>query len=235
MGSSGAVMEHLCVNMPLEMHESVEDSDSSEKDESILKRRTVTVLDWDDTLLASSDIFAMDAYVNEAGLKGPTDEFVEQLRVLEDHVLGLLTESMRVGDVIVITNAEAGWVEMSGRQFMPNVSSFLKKRNIPVVSARSSYEHAFPKQPIMWKAYAFWNELVRMYEEPRDLNVVVIGDGVGERVAAKVLIEYLRNSVVKTMCLVASPTVGQLTEELSLVTSYLSDVVDASRSFEICI
>eukprot|EP00188_Purpureofilum_apyrenoidigerum_P002913 Plantae.Rhodophyta-Purpureofilum_apyrenoidigerum.ctg2964.p1 GENE.Plantae.Rhodophyta-Purpureofilum_apyrenoidigerum.ctg2964~~Plantae.Rhodophyta-Purpureofilum_apyrenoidigerum.ctg2964.p1 ORF type:complete len:291 (-),score=36.01 Plantae.Rhodophyta-Purpureofilum_apyrenoidigerum.ctg2964:54-800(-) len=199
------------------------------------RKRTVTILDWDDTLLASTHLFAEEKRAMAKGERHASETFTEQMRILEDHVISLLAEAQKFGDVIIITNAEAGWVEMSGQQFMPNVISHLQRHNIRVVSARSSCESVFPMEPIMWKTTSFWNELVSMYTVPSDLNVLVIGDGVGERVAAQLLQLNLANSVVKTLMLLPAPTAVQLTEELSIATSYLEDFAELNRPLEFCL
>eukprot|EP00190_Bangiopsis_sp_CCMP1999_P001723 CAMPEP_0198732662 /NCGR_PEP_ID=MMETSP1475-20131203/37727_1 /TAXON_ID= ORGANISM="Unidentified sp., Strain CCMP1999" /NCGR_SAMPLE_ID=MMETSP1475 /ASSEMBLY_ACC=CAM_ASM_001111 /LENGTH=236 /DNA_ID=CAMNT_0044495805 /DNA_START=147 /DNA_END=853 /DNA_ORIENTATION=+ len=199
------------------------------------RKRTLTILDWDDTLLASTHLFAEEKRAMADGENYASEAFTEQMRVLEDHVLNLLNEACKFGDVIIITNAEAGWVEMSGQQFMPNVISYLQRHKIRVVSARSCCEAVFPTEPIMWKATTFWNEIVGMYTIPSDLNVLVIGDGVGERVAAQLLQLNLINSVVKTLMLLPTPTTAQLTEELSIATSYLEDFAELNRPLEFCL
>jgi len=57
-----------------------------------------------------------------------------------------------VGHVIIVTNAERGWVELSCSTFLPNVLKVL--RNCKVISARSTFEPYYPQSAIEWKRRA---------------------------------------------------------------------------------
>jgi len=64
-------------------------------------------------------------------------------------VCSLLARGMAHGNVIIITNAETGWVELSCKKFMPRVLPFLEK--LRVLSARSAFEALYPESPSDWK------------------------------------------------------------------------------------
>lgn len=81
---------------------------------------------------------------------------------LEAAVIHILQEALRFGRVVVITNAEAGWVELSGRRFLPRVVAFLAAHDIKIVSARTSFESDFPDAPSSWKMAAFSQEVAGM-------------------------------------------------------------------------
>lgn len=77
-------------------------------------------------------------------------EAVEQLEVLQDSVIALVERAIKCGPVVIITNAETGWVELSCKRFMPRVMPFLA--SVKVLSARSTFEALFPDSPADWKA-----------------------------------------------------------------------------------
>ncbi len=56
---------------------------------------------------------------------------------------------MKHGNVLIITNAETGWVELSCKKFMPRVQPYLQ--NLRVLSARSAFEALYPDSPSDWK------------------------------------------------------------------------------------
>jgi hypothetical protein len=76
-------------------------------------------------------------------------EAVSQLSVLEDSVNALLDRALGCGTVVIITNAETGWVELSCRKFLPRCLGIVSR--IRVVSARSTFEALHPDSPSDWK------------------------------------------------------------------------------------
>ena len=54
----------------------------------------------------------------------------------------------------IITNAAEGWVQMSGRRFLPRVYAELKS-DITIISARTKFEKLFPQDYQEWKISAF--------------------------------------------------------------------------------
>jgi hypothetical protein len=108
---------------------------------------TCIIFDWDDTLLSSS-------WLAQNGLRLDSPdilpaEAVAQLRVLEESVASLMERALACGNVVIITNAETGWVELSCKKFMPRVQSFLTR--VKVLSARSTFESLYPDSPSDWK------------------------------------------------------------------------------------
>jgi hypothetical protein len=116
---------------------------------------TVIFFDWDDTLLPSS-------FLSSRGFRLDTDDSLlvdclEQFKDLENSAKKVLSLAMTYGKVVIVTNAEHGWVQLSAQKFMPGLVPLLNK--FPVVSARSTYETMFPNSPWKWKFYAFHTKL----------------------------------------------------------------------------
>ena len=76
-------------------------------------------------------------------------EATVELNVLQDSVIELIERAVQTGTVVIITNAETGWVELSCQKFMPRVAPLLNK--VKVISARSTYESRYPESPCDWK------------------------------------------------------------------------------------
>lgn len=190
----------------------------------LVRAETCIIFDWDDTLLCSSWLAQ-----NNMRLDAPSvlpSEAVAQLSVLEESVCTLLECASRVGRVVIITNAETGWVELSCRKFMPRVLPLLE--NLKVVSARSTYECFFPDSPSDWKVQAFSQEISSYYAlwgaEGRR-NVLSFGDSVHERTAIhKVTSGMGSETRTKSIKFVERPTVEQLKRQVDLVLSCFDDV-----------
>lgn len=111
---------------------------------------TVLVFDWDDTLLCSSWL-AQNGYRLDYPEVIPAAT-MKQLETLQASVVSLLARARTYGKVMIITNAETGWVELSAKRFMPDVLPALA--DVEVFSARSNFESLAPESPSEWKVCA---------------------------------------------------------------------------------
>jgi hypothetical protein len=107
--------------------------------------KTLLIFDWDDTLFPSSWLQA-----NHTPISDTTRVILEKISA---SVNTLLTEAQKHGTVIIVTNGESGWVELSCNQYMPQCVSLL--RGIRILSARSIYEWLYADSPTMWKLLVF--------------------------------------------------------------------------------
>eukprot|EP00182_Erythrolobus_australicus_P001887 CAMPEP_0185831062 /NCGR_PEP_ID=MMETSP1353-20130828/1257_1 /TAXON_ID=1077150 /ORGANISM="Erythrolobus australicus, Strain CCMP3124" /LENGTH=253 /DNA_ID=CAMNT_0028529085 /DNA_START=393 /DNA_END=1154 /DNA_ORIENTATION=+ len=192
---------------------------------------SVTVFDWDDTLLPSTFLAAMGLRVDD---EFDLPEFVRlQLEELEVLTIGLIEAAMKKSGVIIITNAETGWVELSGARFMPRLLEFVQAQQLLVISARSTYEKDFPGNPSDWKIQAFINEIGLQFPLMDGLNILSLGDGVSERDASHAVARSLPLSRVKTVKYIERPTIEQLQKQVSLVHSSFNDLHQHDGSFDV--
>ncbi|KAA8499271.1 hypothetical protein FVE85_6856 [Porphyridium purpureum] len=193
--------------------------------------KTVTVFDWDDTLLPSTFLASMGLRVDDVY---DVPEFVKkQLEELEILAIGLIEEAILKGKVMLITNAETGWVELSGGRFVPKLLAFIQAKNIAVVSARSTYEADFPFNPSDWKIQAFTHEIGLQFPLMDGLNILSLGDGMSERDASHAVATSLPLSRVKTVKYIERPTIEQLQRQVSLVHSSFSELYKHDGSFDV--
>jgi hypothetical protein len=167
------------------------------------RKKTVLFFDWDDTLLCSSALFH--------------DPPREELAELDLQVLGLLELAIQVGRVIIVTNADAGWVELSALTYMPEVSAYLRRnRHITIISARASYGHYYPGEPVRWKLNVFQD--IMLQHRGRKTMFGSIGDSCVEWTAFHLAI-HDQSSSVRTIRvkLVEKPSVAQLVEQIDAV------------------
>lgn len=205
--------------------------DASDSDAADGPVKTTAILDWDDTICPSTYLASLGLRVDDATqLPAPLRA---QLEALEQAVLNIVAGAMRFGNVVVITNAEAGWVELSGRRFLPRVVQFLEMHAIRIVSARTSFEARFPDAPASWKIAAFSHEVDAMFPNEDELNVLVLGDSMSERDAAHALGNRLPNSRVKTVKFVERPSIDQLMRQVQLVAQSLPDLASYASSFDV--
>jgi len=117
-------------------------------------KNTVVIFDWDDTIFPSSYLAFLDVDYDTAVIP---QCLKDRIFVLETHVLELLEYVISlVGEsrVCVITNAEKGWITLSGQKFMPRLLQRVYQCRI--MSARSTFEPFAPSAgPFEWKLLAF--------------------------------------------------------------------------------
>lgn len=187
---------------------------------------TVIFFDWDDTLHPSTFV-ALERLRTDAAGDIPS-EYQEQLFALESAVLKLLGRALEFGTVVIITNAETGWVELSAQRFMPRVLDMLPE--ISVISARSTFERFFPDSPLQWKIAAFHREIVEHFTgfATGELkNVISMGDSIHERNAVHHVTSSMVNQSTRTKSIkfVERPNPEQLTRQVELVSGCLEYLV----------
>lgn len=179
--------------------------------------QTLIILDWDDTLLASSWLAINDLRLDCPKMLDTTHR--RELEALEQRVVTLITRILSLGRVILVTNAETGWVELSAERFLPKVCDLFPQ--LKIISARSQFEAAFPNQPSQWKIQAFHQEIgmhVRGTTRDQRANVISIGDSQHEREALHVVTATLVEDMwVKSIKFVERPGMDVLRRQIELI------------------
>jgi len=168
---------------------------------------TLTILDYDDTLLCST-------YLQHTTV---SKEILGELAV---KVSALLETALERGVVAIVTNGENGWVELSSAKYIPTVVPLLDK--IRVISARTLYERLYPNSPMKWKYCAFRDLL----NEFHPLNVLSYGDSTAEREAVRLLGRERVEIKTKSVKFALRPNPEQLLRQIELVISTFKYVCD---------
>lgn len=185
---------------------------------------TTIIFDWDDTLLSSSWLAHNKWGLDEPSVLPPAA--VSALSALSESVVALIARAQRLGRVVVITNAETGWVELSCKKFMPKAWAVVS--TLRVLSARSTYEHRARDNPSEWKVMAFREELSKQFAGRRSgctRNVLSLGDSVHERLAILKVTDGLEPACrTKSIKFVERPTVEQLQRQVDLVANSFEEI-----------
>lgn len=194
----------------------------------------VIVFDWDDTLMASSWI-DREKLLNTPSFGDLSAPLQEQFGALEEHVGWCLAAALKVGTVVIITNAEAGWVEYSAKRFMPRLLPLLQ--TMRVVSARSTYERFYPGAPLCWKAAAFAHEANQVFSGAGSdgavaREIISFGDSNEERTAVKIAAGQL-DATAKSIKFVDLPNPEQLRKQVETVTSWLTWVCSHTAELDL--
>ncbi|GJQ11166.1 hypothetical protein GpartN1_g2957.t1 [Galdieria partita] len=133
---------------------------------------TLYLMDWDDTLFPSTALTLFES------LECLPEELRNCLKRLEWTVILLLDALKRTGSVAIVTNANAEWVEVSCRNFMPKLFSRLQDLGILVLSARklfgSDSVSPISNCPSDWKAAAFLRLMIHFFSSTATENSEIL-------------------------------------------------------------
>jgi len=201
------------------------------------REETLFVFDWDDTILPSS-------WIQSQGLRLDAGSVVcawQRARLAE--VAAAAGETLRLaklcGTVVLLTNAERGWIELSCEKFLPSLLPMIEA--VKIVSARTSYEEPGCTAPLQWKVLAFEAEIVRacgaaaLADPSRRKNIHSLGDSVHEREALLRATSALPGCRSKSLKFADRPNIGQLLAQHSLISRSFESIVQHDGNLDLCI
>jgi len=205
--------------------------------------QSMIIIDWDDTLCPSHWI-----RVNRPKLQYfqpcPNDpKYKKPLADLSGQVIRLLRAASEVGKTIILTNAQPGWVEISCKNFLPNVWGVIQELQIDVIYARQSieldtatstiYDYNYnANAPQLWKEKAMKDHIGKFYSRYLHQswkNIVSIGDQLCEHNACRIVTlarpSQKRKCRTKTIKLVEEPAIDNLTAQLQVLNQWINGIV----------
>jgi hypothetical protein len=193
------------------------------------KDNTLMIWDWDDTLMPSTWLNVQGVSLTEE----PSPDVRRQLGTLARDIERTLRLALSLGTVVVVTNAETGWVELSCARFFPSLVPLV--RSLRVVSARSTYELQGVFTPLEWKVQAFAEEIRTFCSSTRPfVNVLSFGDSVHEREALMRSCEHLStDSAVKSVKFPERPEAVSLRGTHSVLRNFLQTIVEHDGSLDL--
>jgi len=205
-------------------------SSDCSSDGSAVPVESLLIFDWDDTLFPTSWLQAQG--LMEDGAQ-PDEEQWTNLQQLAGRVHKTLEMATQVGHVVIVTNAQQDWVQLSCSAFMGSLADLLQ--NVDVVSARSAYEHC-SQDPSEWKRLAFEQEVVFLYGPIADgqkRNIVSFGDSMHEQRALVSVTKGVQDCCGKSMKFIDGPSVEQLIEEHDFVNKVFLDVLEHNGDLDV--
>jgi len=234
-GPSSEVGEGMCRSPPRETPSAPCEAPSSDEFDP---EETFFIFDWDDTVLPST-------WVQRQGLRLDAGSFptAEQKQILaEAAVVAARTfrAARQHGTVILVTNAERGWIELSCQKFLPTLAPMLE--SMKLVSARTTYESkATCRSPLEWKLRAFEAEIALFYgpevvsDPSKRKNVLSLGDSLHEREAMQRATAAAPNCCSKSLKFVERPDVSQICKQHQLIADSFERIVHHQGDLDVCI
>jgi hypothetical protein len=176
---------------------------------------SLTILDYDDTLLCSTHVKINKASDSEA------------LVALAASVIALLRRILSYGKVVIVSNGEAAWIRDSLTKYLPSVIPLLD--GVPIISARDLYERFYPNAPTCWKYYT----IERLLGQTQAQNIISFGDSAVEREVVRTLGRRRPGSLTKSVKFASSPSPEQLRRQLELVTERFAYIHDHTSDLDL--
>ena len=186
----------------------------------------ITIFDYDDTIFPStwvSQIIKMRIPISE--------EIKSQLDLVDKNATTLVQEACKHSIVLIITNAEEGWVQESSKLFMPRFYSLLD--SLTVVSARSRYEHLSPSCSTIWKEQAFKDEIEKLSCVNDSLSILSIGDSLHERNAIISYSKFNSKALVKSIKMIECPSPSHLATQQKLIFNSVCQMIFSSSKLDL--
>jgi len=201
---------------------------------SVPRVKTLAVFDWDDTLLATSHLAAAGYRLGHSRPKNPqVDAALQKLDVAAQALLQLALDNCH--HVCIITNAEAGWVELSSKSWLPGVAAMLDK--VTLISARTTYERFHPNSPLLWKLRAFQDVTQKFHdkhgEDSAMVHILSFGDSNVEREAARAVASSRSSTKAKSVKFAEQPTIEILRLEILAMTSRFLSLVEYESELDL--
>jgi hypothetical protein len=195
------------------------------------QKKTLLLWDYDDTLLCTSHLARLGVSVAVPEIsEALRAELADFARVVEE----TLELAATLGRVVIVTNAEQGWVELTSSLFIPSVYGFITSNHIEIVSARSRFECDEIRSPVEWKRLAFDALIARNFSGDA-AHVVSFGDSSHERDAALRLASEDGEVRVKSLKLIERPDLCALKKQHILIKNCLAQIIDHPASLDLCI
>jgi hypothetical protein len=198
---------------------------------------TLLIFDWDDTCLPSAWVQSQGLRLDEESKVSPEQR--EQLNQVANVVMETLRLSKQCGTVVLVTNAERGWIELSCQKFMPTLYPMLE--SVKLLSARTTYESPERSSPLDWKIHAFNAEIQRVLGSEvlncpmRRKNILSLGDGMHEREALLRTCSQRPNCRSKSLKFVERPDIGQICKQHTLITGCWDRIIHHDGNLDLCI
>ncbi len=189
------------------------------------KHQSVIIFDWDDTLLCTS-------FLLKLGVIDTNSEVMKSISPLDDAGAQLLLKAVASGEVFIVTNSEEGWVEYSGKFFMPKTLDVIVKNNIQIISARTRFQRRFPTDNHRWKQEAFM-ELKKRYDTNVITNLICLGDSNIEMDAAHMMAKHFAQVMTKTVKFKENPQPEELLKQIELVTEKFDTIFTKLRNLTV--
>ena len=193
--------------------------------------KTLTILDWDDTLFPTSWIVKNNINLNDKNMQNQYIVFFSRLDTI---LYDLLNKLLKHGQIIIVTNAVIKWVMISSNM-LPHTQKILKEK-ILILSARDAFQSKYPNEMHKWKKKMFEKIVDKYFLQHKLQNIISVGDAEHEFNALINL--YNEHSVVKlrllkTVRFIRDPSFDELIDQLEVFNNCADKVLQSQKHMDL--
>ena len=195
---------------------------------TITKRKTLFILDWDDTLFPTNWVMKNGINLMNASTR---DQYIIYFQELDRILSNFLKKVTTMGKVIIVTNALLDWIHISS-VVLPKTYSLLKK--VKIVSARGSYRDKSSKM-MDWKMMAFRDVVDEEFQNASLMNIISVGDAEYEYQALIALNDRKHGvtKYLKSIRFMKNPSHDILIDQLEVLSSAISEVWEKDKHLDL--
>jgi len=214
----------VCIDEPTRPVETPELQIDYDRSPKAVDDSPVIIFDWDDTLFPTSFLSSLGLHID--GPDAPAN-IQDSLDLFSKCMILTIKQAKRYGRVVIVTNAETGWVELTAAKFLPLVANEICQ--LPILSARSTFEPRGFVKPLEWKeqAFAFVLESHMAQVESFRGSMWSIGDSIHERDAVITVCRAF-DLIHKSVKLMDRPDLAVLYRQHGLLQKNMHDMTDSS-------
>jgi len=202
--------------------------------DSVNIKENLIILDWDDTILPTSWL-----EINNVKPKSIVKSFyTKEMALYENYCYEFLNEVKKNANVIIITNADEGWVESTCKEYLPKILPIIS--TLKIISAFTLYNKIFDS-PFKWKEMAFKNEIELYIKENPNIvkNILSIGDAEYERIAVRSINKNKKLEgtseifFIKSIKLSENPNLELIREQLDVITKNITSIISKKETLDL--
>lgn len=194
----------------------------------ISKHRTLFIFDWDDTLFPTNWVMKNGINLNVSSSR---DQYTIYFQELDRALSKCLKNAMKLGKVIIVTNALPEWIQLSS-VVLPQTYNLLRK--VKIISARYKYRKATSNMA-QWKIMAFRDIIDVEFENISLTNVISVGDAEYEYQALIALNKEKTKTpkYLKSIKFLRDPTHDILIEQLDILNSAMIEIWNIDKHLDL--
>jgi len=197
-----------------------------------MERKTLIILDWDDTLFPTSWSIKNNIDLNDKNTQNKYIIFFAKLDML---LYKLFFNLQKYGKVVIVTNAVKKWVYLS-LNMLPNTQRIIEKY-IDIISARDLYQKKYPKNTHLWKKLIFKRIFIEYFISKNIIqNIISVGDAEYE-LNALINLYDIDNKIdkryLKSIKFIETPTYDILIDQLEVLNNYLVPIINNKKHLDL--
>ena len=206
------------ISLSKEESTNMKNSNFSQKSTKNLKKQTIFILDWDDTLMCT--------YFISLKIHGLSEEEQNIVINLGKVVTNFLQICSKYGKVIIMTNSCEDWMRKTAEKFLKIKQEIFN--NIQIISTRDKYlEKGIAKKK--WKEIEI-KELLKKYGDKIE-NLICASDSEKDIDVFKNISNIKKDINISTIKFKKKPSPLILKKEIEYLNIYINEIIGTNKHF----